>query len=437
MATILIVDDLSANRAFLITPLREQGHRLLEAADGTEGLAAVRAELPDLVIADVLMPVMDGYEFVRQLRLDPATDKIPVLFYTAPYGEREARALAQSNGVPYILTKPAEPEEVVKIVSRVLSREAESGSREDVAPLTTEFDREHLRLITDKLSEKAGDLRAANVRLRAMINIGLELASKRDAEGLLESVCTAAHDLFGATYATLGIVDLNDRTVQRVVTYGEGTGNWIRIGDHVPALLQAVITDRRTVRGDNPGGDPASLKLPVRHPEVQAFLAAPVASPAHVYGWICLIGNEGRSFTEDDEDLVTALAGQVGRIYENGSLSAVALGRAEELEHEILARKHAESALRHERDRAQRYLDTAEVILLALDLDGRITLVNRKGCDLLGWTERELLGRDWLDTCVPERSRKAGKRKFQKLVRRKTAARRGPRARQVGRGAAH
>ena len=73
MATILIVDDLSANRKFLVTLLRHQGHRLLEAADGREGLAAVHAEHPDLVITDVLMPVMDGYELVRQLRLDPAT----------------------------------------------------------------------------------------------------------------------------------------------------------------------------------------------------------------------------------------------------------------------------------------------------------------------------------------------------------------------------
>ena len=70
-----------------------------------------------------------------------------------------------------------------------------------------------------------------------------------------------------------------------------------------------------------------------------------------------------------------------------------------------LERKQVESALRHERDRAQRYLDTAEVILLALDLDGRITLINRKGCDLLGWTEPELLGRDWIDTCLPDRMR--------------------------------
>jgi len=69
----LIVDDLTANRTLFVTLLRHQGHRLLEASDGSEALAAIQADRPDLVITDVLMPVMDGYEFVRQLRLDPAT----------------------------------------------------------------------------------------------------------------------------------------------------------------------------------------------------------------------------------------------------------------------------------------------------------------------------------------------------------------------------
>ena len=189
MATILIVDDLAANRKFLVTLLRYHGHRLLEAADGREGLAAVQAEHPDLVITDVLMPVMDGYEFVRQLRLDPATSGIPVVFYTAHYGEREARALALSSGVSDVLTKPAESAEVLKIVGRVLSGESATATPPDASPLTTEFDREHLRLLTDKLSEKAGDLRTANARLRALINIGLELASERDSDRLLQSVC--------------------------------------------------------------------------------------------------------------------------------------------------------------------------------------------------------------------------------------------------------
>jgi CheY-like chemotaxis protein len=70
----------------------------------------------------------------------------------------------------------------------------------------------------------------------------------------------------------------------------------------------------------------------------------------------------------------------------------------------ITERKEAELALRHERDRAQRYLDTAEVILLKLDLDGRIALVNRYACSVLGWTAEELRGRDWIETCLPART---------------------------------
>ena len=91
MATILIVDDRPANREFLMTLLGYGGHRLLQAADGAEALATARAERPDLVIADILMPTMDGYEFVRQLRADPAIARTPVVFCTAHYHEGEAQ----------------------------------------------------------------------------------------------------------------------------------------------------------------------------------------------------------------------------------------------------------------------------------------------------------------------------------------------------------
>ena len=194
-------------------------------------------------------------------------------------------------------------------------------------------------------------------------------------------------------------------------------------GEAAPGILADVVADRRTLRGDNPGGAPAGLQLPVRHPAVHAFLAAPIASPAHVYGWMCLVANDGRSFTEDDEHLVMALSGQVGRIYE--------------LEHEILERKQAESVARHERDRAQRYLDTAEIILLALDTEGRITLANRYACSILGWTAGELCGRDWIETCLPDRMRSA--RQDEKLAhpdRRRSVDRRAPHPDEIRRGAA-
>lgn len=120
MATILIVDDSLTNRQYLALLLGETGHRLLEAADGGEALAAARAEPPDLIIADILMPTMDGYELVRQLREDPALAATPVVFCTAHYHEREARVLARACGVLHVLTKPMEPNTVLRTVDAVL-----------------------------------------------------------------------------------------------------------------------------------------------------------------------------------------------------------------------------------------------------------------------------------------------------------------------------
>jgi PAS domain-containing protein len=326
---------------------------------------------------------MDGYEFMRQLRLNPMTTGIPVVFYTAHYGEREARALALSSGVAYVLTKPVESGEVLRIVGRVLAGVSDPRTPPDALPLTPAFDREHLQLLTDKLSKKAGDLRAANARLRALINIGLELASERDPDRLLQSVCIGACDVFAATYVTLGILNRHDRTVERFVSYGADAATWIKVGDAVSGILAKVVAERRTVRIENPDGDPARLQLPLFHPEVRAFLAAPIASPSHVYGWICFVGNEGRATMRTNS--WSALSGQVGRIT-NGYLAW--RRSAAELERRIPDRR-AESALRQGWI-GPSYLDTAQVILLALDLEGRITLINRKGCELLGWTEGEL-----------------------------------------------
>jgi CheY-like chemotaxis protein len=135
MATILIIDDVTADRRFLVTLLRSQGYRILEAANGREGMAVVQVEHPDLVIADVLMPFMVGYEFVRQLRLDPKTSRIPVLFYTSPNGERDARAFALMRPVGPLTEDQERQLETVRcsarhllsLVNDLLSRKQDNG----------------------------------------------------------------------------------------------------------------------------------------------------------------------------------------------------------------------------------------------------------------------------------------------------------------------
>ena len=165
MKTVLIVDDRADNRSVLVAILAYRGYRLIEAESGAQALKIVRKQKPDLVIADVLMSKMDGYEFVRQVRLDAKIAHTAIVFYTANYIEKEARKLAKTCGVHHIIVKPAEAEEVYKIVDDVLAMAA----RGTTALSAPEFAREHLHLVTDKLAEKVYDLEKVNTKLEAEV----------------------------------------------------------------------------------------------------------------------------------------------------------------------------------------------------------------------------------------------------------------------------
>ena len=93
MATILVADDNRANREALAALLEHAGHEVVRAADGREALALAREKRPELVISDVLMPMMDGYELARRLKADPVTANTALMFYTAYFGGQDAQVL--------------------------------------------------------------------------------------------------------------------------------------------------------------------------------------------------------------------------------------------------------------------------------------------------------------------------------------------------------
>ncbi len=155
MATVLVVDDRALNRDLVCTVLGYRGHETVTASDGTEGLRLVREMHPDLVITDVLMPGMDGYELVRAIRADPAIATTPVIFYTANYLQEEARPIAEACGVSRIVLKSGE--------TGALIEAAEAALTERLATVETMVDdeqlnREHLRVLNSKLIEKIHEL---------------------------------------------------------------------------------------------------------------------------------------------------------------------------------------------------------------------------------------------------------------------------------------
>ena len=175
MTAVLVVDDRPEDRELLSTVLGYAGYDILEASSGEEALALIRSADPSLMITDLLMPSMNGYELVRRVRSDPETSKTPVIFSTATYLESEVRDLAKACGVTRFIPKPSDPQEIIRIVGEVVGADHEPRPR----MVAHEFDREQLRLLNDKLVEKVGELERVSAERQRLV---VQLLSAQEEE---------------------------------------------------------------------------------------------------------------------------------------------------------------------------------------------------------------------------------------------------------------
>ena len=150
MPTILIADDHEGNRVVLSKLLSLSGFSVLEAPDGASALEQVRAERPDLALIDLLMPVVDGFEFVHRLRQEDGPHaRTPVIFITAAYLPDEVTPLAASCGVSHVLARPTSIEEILRAINESLA----TGPPEIALTADREFRLELLRLLSRTLSK--------------------------------------------------------------------------------------------------------------------------------------------------------------------------------------------------------------------------------------------------------------------------------------------
>ena len=118
MARILIVDD-EIDLVDLLTYLLErEGHQVLKANDGKEGLARVLEEVPDLIVLDIMMPEMDGYTMNQHLMADAEARRIPVIVLTAKGGLQEKSAAAPN--IRFHLEKPFDPKDLKDRIGKIL-----------------------------------------------------------------------------------------------------------------------------------------------------------------------------------------------------------------------------------------------------------------------------------------------------------------------------
>jgi K+-sensing histidine kinase KdpD len=297
---ILVAEDDPEARELLLLLLEGGEYSLLEAADGMEALDLLRTEQPDLLITDIVMPRMDGYELVRRLREDDRTAHTSVIFCSASYHEREVREMARSLGVQSTLAKPFDHKTVRTTVDAAFAARASTS-------------------LADTISTPAVQVMGgAQERLSAMVAFSRRLFGHTEPEAIVESTCHAARDILLAQCAQLVIADgegprhastasgLSAEQVERLL----GTRMYSDLLQSLEqggcALFPMAPADSVANGGTTRPGDFVSM------------LGVPVASVSHHYGYLCVINRIGLpGFTDEDLAVARAIAAQVAVAYEN------------------------------------------------------------------------------------------------------------------------
>jgi signal transduction histidine kinase len=199
--TVLVVDDRDTDRKLLRTLLEHRGHRVLEAGDGATGWRLAREERPALVVTDIVLPGMGGYELAGRLRSDPGSAGIGIVLCSAHFRAGEGDGLAASLGVSAILSKPYDPDDLYRAVDTAMEeRRARIGRPGASVPA------ELVDVLSGKLFEKVRQLELLSGDRQALLAVLV-----RNQEDERRQVATKLHDdavqvMFGAAFMIEALV---------------------------------------------------------------------------------------------------------------------------------------------------------------------------------------------------------------------------------------
>lgn len=394
--TLLIVDDNQDNLSVLANILENHGYRVCQARSGPASLEAIQEELPDLILLDIMMPEMDGYEVCRRLKADSRARDIPVIFLTALNSLENKRQAFESGGVDYI-SKPFQEEEILLRVATHISLYRLRAALQQK--------NQHYQEALEQKLKAENRIHHLNAVLRSLRDVNQLIGQESRKEDLIHKACQMLVDHPGYSQVWIALLE-NDGGIHFLSHAGFQQENtralhaWLTENRPL-TCAHSVLLGENEALFEHPEQQCSGCPLASAHQQ-SACLVGPMIFHKRFYGLLAV--SMPREFAADSEEqeLFRELRNDLG----------VALYRLENEQ----ARHEMENALKRERDRAQLYLDLAGVMFLALDTQGTILMTNRKTCEILDCRENSIVGLNWFEHFLPEEVREEVRRVFQQLM---------------------
>jgi signal transduction histidine kinase/DNA-binding response OmpR family regulator len=295
---ILLADDNADMRDYM-TRLLHANYQVQAVSDGEAALRAVRAERPDLLLTDVMMPRLDGFGLLSAIRADPLLRDLPVILVSARAGD-EARIDGLDAGADDYLVKPF-------------------SARELLARVRSNLEMARIRQLA------ADQTRAEAHRLEVLNRTGMAIAAELDLDRLVQTVTDAAVELIGAQYGALSCNAIDD--AGKIYTLNAHSGApreafavFPSPPDFEPMFRGASVIRSHDIQMDH-GSRDAPSDLPFGQLLVRSYLAAPVVSRSgEVLGGLFFGHSKAGCFTARDELIISGIAAQAAVGIDNARL---------------------------------------------------------------------------------------------------------------------
>ena len=380
---ILIVDDIEENLYLLETLLKASDYQVVTAKDGAEALGKLKKDSIDMIISDILMPKMDGFQLCRECKKDDSLKNIPFIFYTATYIEKKDEEFALSLGAEKFIVKPQEPEAFLKILEEVIEEHKKGVLIAPKEPIKEEeiYLAEYNKRLIKKLEKKVLDLEKSKQYiqhlyslLKAIRGVNQLIIKEKDINVLLQKACDVLIGARGYNAVWLGF--LKDEKNFAIVVGSPPTTDvshfceQVLRGDYPPCIKKAFIQKDSFMIVDR-SKECVDCPLKDEHSGKQSAIIR-IEHSRKFFGLLEIILAPDVYINEEEKELLEELAGDI----------AFGLHNIE------LEKKHQQA----ERLFKSLFIDSPNAIFIIQDR--KFKLINPQFEKETGYSEEEVLGSD-------------------------------------------